>query len=190
MAGAAQGDRAACKSAVFLFNPETAPYADFFLNSFKAAAAAFAIAAITAPVRDVSQLEKVIAEQSSEPNSGLIVMPDAFTAAHREQITSFAARYHLPSVYPFRFFVQLGGLMSYGNDAQDNFRRAATYVDRILKGAQPGELPVQAPVKFELVINVKTAKGTWSQRAAFPARACGRGHRIGNVCCNCSGLLL
>jgi putative ABC transport system substrate-binding protein len=144
--------------AVFLFNPETAPYADFFLNSFKAAAETFTVATIVAPVRDASKLEQTIAEQSSEANSGLIVMPDAFTAAHREQITSLAARYRLPSIYPFRFFAQLGGLLSYGNDAQDNFRRAATYVDRILKGAQPGELPVQAPVKFELVINVKTAK--------------------------------
>jgi putative ABC transport system substrate-binding protein len=144
--------------AAFLFNPETAPYADFFLNSFKAAAATFAVTAIGAPVRDASQLEKVIVEQSTEPNSGLIIMPDAFTAAHREQIPSFAARYRLPSVYPFRFFTQLGGLISYGNDAQDNFRRAATYADRILRGEKPADLPVQAPVKFELVINLKTAQ--------------------------------
>jgi putative tryptophan/tyrosine transport system substrate-binding protein len=85
-------------------------------------------------------------------------MPDSFTSAHRAEITSLAARYRLPAVYPFRFFAEVGGLLSYGNDQLDNFRRAATYIDRILKGAKPSELPVQAPVKFELVINLKTAK--------------------------------
>jgi hypothetical protein len=85
-------------------------------------------------------------------------MPDDFTIAHRVEITSLAARYRLPAVYPLRFFAELGGLLSYGNDLLDNFRRAATYADRILKGAKPSELPVQAPVKFELVINLKTAK--------------------------------
>ena len=77
---------------------------------------------------------------------------------HRAEVTSLAARYRLPAVYPRRFFAELGGLLSYGNDQIDNFRRAATYADRILKGAKPSELPVQAPVKFELVINLKTAK--------------------------------
>ena len=85
-------------------------------------------------------------------------MPDSFTDAHRVEITSLAARYRLPAVYPFRFFAEVGGLLSYGVDRTDNFRRAATYVDRILKGEKPSELPVQAPVKFELVINLKTAK--------------------------------
>jgi putative ABC transport system substrate-binding protein len=85
-------------------------------------------------------------------------MPDSFTDAHRVEITSLAARYRLPAVYPFRFFAEVGGLLSYGVDRTDNFRRAATYVDRILKGDKPAELPVQAPTKFELVINLKTAK--------------------------------
>ena len=85
-------------------------------------------------------------------------MPEAFLNAHRAEITSLAARYRLPAVYAFRFFTELGGLLSYGNDIPDNYRRAATYVDRILKGANPSELPIQAPVKFELVINLKTAK--------------------------------
>ncbi len=142
----------------FLFNPATAPYAEYYLNPFKAAAASFAVEAIAAPVRDTSELESVIAAQAREPNGGLIVMPDTFTTAHRAEITSLAARYRLPAVYPFRFFTELGGLLSYGNDLLDNFRRAATYADRILKGAKPSELPVQAPVKFELVINLKTAK--------------------------------
>ena len=85
-------------------------------------------------------------------------MPDSFTLAHRVEITSLAARYRLPAVYPYRFFAEVGGLLSYGDDWTDNFRRAATYADRILKGDKPSELPVQAPVKFELVVNLKTAK--------------------------------
>ena len=93
-----------------------------------------------------------------EPNGGLIVVPDTFLLVHREAITSLAARYRLPTVYPFRSFTDAGGLLSYGNDTIDNYRRAASYVDRILKGEKPGELPVQIPVKFELVINLKTAK--------------------------------
>jgi putative tryptophan/tyrosine transport system substrate-binding protein len=85
-------------------------------------------------------------------------MPEAFAIANRVEITSLVARYRLPTIYPYRFFTELGGLLSYGNDLTDNFRRAATYADRILKGEKPSELPVQAPVKFELVINLKTAK--------------------------------
>ena len=85
-------------------------------------------------------------------------MPDSFTNAHRAEITSLAARYRLPAVYPYRLFAEVGGLLSYGIDMRDNFRRTATYVDRILKGEKPGELPVQAPVKFELVINLKAAR--------------------------------
>jgi putative ABC transport system substrate-binding protein len=96
--------------------------------------------------------------KARKPNGGLIVMPDTFTDAHRVEITSLAARYRLPAVYPYRQFTSVGGLLSYGDDLIDNFQRAPTYVDRILKGAKPSELPVQAPVRFELVINLKTAK--------------------------------
>jgi putative ABC transport system substrate-binding protein len=142
----------------FLVNPATAPYAESFLNPFKAAAASFAVEAIVAPVHDASELETVVGAHAREPNGGLIVMPSAFATIHRMEITSLAARYRLPAVYPYRFFTDLGGLLSYGNDFPDNFRRAASYVDRILKAAKPSELPVQAPVKFELVINLKTAK--------------------------------
>ena len=141
-----------------LFNPATAPYAEYYLGPFKAAAASLASEMIAAPVRDTSELESAIAAQARAPNGGLVVMTDSFLVAHRAEITSLAARYRLPAVYPFRFFVELGGLMSYGNDLFDSFRRAATYADRILKGATPNELPVQAPVKFELVLNLKTAK--------------------------------
>jgi putative tryptophan/tyrosine transport system substrate-binding protein len=141
-----------------LFNPATAPYAEYWLNPFKAAAASFAVQAIVAPVHDLSELESVVAAQAHEPNGGLIVMPDTFTTEHRSEITSLAARYRLPAVYPYPIFAEFGGLLSYGDDLTDNFRRAASYVDRILKGEKPSELPVQAPVKFELVINLKTAK--------------------------------
>jgi putative tryptophan/tyrosine transport system substrate-binding protein len=141
-----------------LFNPATATYAEYYLNPFKAAAASFGVEAITAPVNDTSELESVVAAQARQPNSGLIVMPDSFLNVHRAEIVLLADRYRLPTVYPTRFFAELGGLLSYGVDQLDNFRRAATYADRILKGAKPSELPVQLPVKFELVINLKTAK--------------------------------
>src|SRR5262249_20218026 len=107
-----------------LFNPATATYADYYLNPFKAAAASFGVEAIAAPIHDASELDSVIAAQAREPNSGLIVPPDPFTVAHRAEIISLAARYRLPAVYPVRSWPELGGLLSYGNDLTDNFRRA------------------------------------------------------------------
>jgi putative ABC transport system substrate-binding protein len=146
-------------SVAFLFNPATAPDSgSYFLGPFKAAAPSFRVEAIAAPVHDTSELESVIAAQARTPNSGLIVMPGAFLTAHRAEITSLAARYRLPAVYPYRSYTELGGLLSYGNNLVDNFRGAANYADRILLGAKPSELPVQAPVKFELVVNLKAAK--------------------------------
>ena len=142
----------------FLFDSANATYAEYFLNPFKASAASFALEAVAAPVRDTSEVETIVAALAREPNGGLMVMPGGFLNVHRAEIISLAAQHHLPTVYPFRFFTELGGLLSYGNDFRDNYRRAATYVDRILKGAKPSELPVQAPVKFELTINLKTAK--------------------------------
>jgi putative ABC transport system substrate-binding protein len=141
-----------------LFNPVTATYAEYFLNPFKAAAVHFGVEAIAAPVRDTSEFASAIAVQAREPNGGLVVMPDTFMNTHRVEITSLAARYRLPAVYPYRFFAEVGGLLSYANDILDNYRRVATYADRILKGAKPSELPVQGPVKFHLAINLKTAK--------------------------------
>jgi len=141
-----------------LFNPVTAPYAEDFLKPLKSAARSFAVEAIAAPVRDMRELESVVAAQARLPNGGLIVLPDSFMSTHRAEITTLAARYRLPAVYPFRYYAEAGGLLAYGNVQIDNFRRAAIYADRILKGARPSELPVQAPVKFELVINLKTAK--------------------------------
>jgi putative ABC transport system substrate-binding protein len=116
------------------------------------------VKAIAAPVADTAALTSVVAAEAREPNSGLIVCPDSFMDVHRAEVTVLAARHRLPAVYPFRQFTEVGGLLSYGNDQRDNYRRAAVYVDRILRGAQPAELPVQAPTKFELVINLKTAK--------------------------------
>src|SRR5215510_14432043 len=140
-----------------LFNPATAPYANYWLNPFKAAAGSFAVEANASLVHDTLELEPVIAARALTPNGGLVVMPDTFTSAHRAEIIALAARHRLPAIYPFRFFTELGGLLSYGNDLIDDFRRAAIYADRILKGAKPGELPVQLPIKFEMVINLKTA---------------------------------
>jgi putative tryptophan/tyrosine transport system substrate-binding protein len=158
-----------------LFNPAVAPYADSYLNPFKAAAASFGVEAIAAPVRDMSELESVVAAQARSPNGGLIVMPDTFTDVHRAEIISLAARSGLPAVYPRRTFTELGGLLSYGIDQFDSYRRAATYADRILKGEKPSELPVQAPVKFELVINLKAAKALGLE---VPAQLLGRADEV------------
>ena len=142
-----------------LWNPATAPYVSkYFLDAFKAAASSLAVEPIIPSVHDAAELEAAIAAQAREPNGGLIVMPDTFTTVHRAKITALAAQYRLPAVYPFRFFAAVGGLLSYGGDTADSYRRAAGYADRILRGEKPSELPVQAPAKFQLVINLKTAK--------------------------------
>ena len=144
--------------AAFLFNPATAPYVSYYLNPFNAAASSLGLEAIAAPVHDTSEIETVIAAHAREPNGALIVIPDGFLNVHRAEIIILAARYRLPAVYPWRFFAEAGGLLSYGSEQRDEFLLAASYADRILKGEKPSELPVQAPVKFELVINLKTAK--------------------------------
>jgi putative ABC transport system substrate-binding protein len=142
-----------------LFDPQTAPYVPrYYQGSLEAAARSLGIEPRANPVHDVRQLESAVAAFAREPNAGLIVMPDSFNVIHRGRIIELAAVHKLPAIYPYRFASSEGGLISYGNDQVDLFRRAATYVDRILKGEKPGELPVQAPTKFELVINFKTAK--------------------------------
>jgi putative ABC transport system substrate-binding protein len=141
-----------------VFDPGMAPFASYYLNPFKAAAASLGMEAIVAPVDDMAELERAIDTSAHEPNSGLIVMPDAFMIGHHADITSLVARYRVPTVYPFRIFAEGGGLVSYGSSALDEFRRAASYADRILKGAKPSELPVQTPINFDLVVNLKTAK--------------------------------
>jgi putative ABC transport system substrate-binding protein len=141
-----------------VFDPAMAPFASYHLNPFKAAAASLGMEAIVAPIDDMAALERVVATLAREPNGGLVVMPDAFTIGHHADLTSLVARYRVPTVYPFRIFAKVGGLVSYGSSALDEFRRAASYADRILKGAKPSELPVQTPINFDLVINLKTAK--------------------------------
>jgi putative tryptophan/tyrosine transport system substrate-binding protein len=140
-----------------LFNPNTTPYANYFLRSFEAAASSFAVEAIPTPVHDTSELERAVAAFAVEPKAGLIAMPDVFTTVHRDLIISLAARHRLPALYPLRLFAVNGGLVSYGIESTDVLRQAATYVDRILKGAKPAELPVQLPTKYTLVVNLKTA---------------------------------
>ncbi|MGA8397049.1 MAG: ABC transporter substrate-binding protein, partial [Pseudolabrys sp.] len=144
--------------AAFLFNPATTPYADIYLKPFKAAAASLGLEAVVATVHDTAELDTVIAAQAREPNGGLIVMPDGFLNVHRAEVILLAARNDLPAVYPWRFFAEQGGLLSYGSEQRGLFRIAASYVDRILKGEKPADLPVQAPTEYELVINLKTAK--------------------------------
>ena len=141
-----------------VFNPQSAPYADLFLRPVEAAAPSFSVAPIAAAVRDPADVDRVFDALAREPNGGLIVFPDISMTNYREAIISLAARHRLPAIYPFRFFADSGGLMSYGTDVAEVFRRAATYVDRVLKGTTPGELPIQTPTKYELIINLKTAK--------------------------------
>jgi len=113
---------------------------------------------VAAPVRSPTDIEVAINAFTQEPNGGMIVIPDAYTVAHRQRIIALAAEYRVPAVYGFPYFAKDGRLVSYGSDPADQYRKAATYVDRILKGEKPADLPVQAPTKFELVINLKTAK--------------------------------
>jgi putative ABC transport system substrate-binding protein len=128
------------------------------LQAVEAAAPSLGTQIIPAGVENAADIERSIAEIGREANGGLIVMPDSITLIHRKLIVSLAERYRLPAIYPFRYFPDDGGLISYGIDLADVWRRAATYVDRILKGSAAGDLPVQQPTKFELVINLKTAK--------------------------------
>jgi putative tryptophan/tyrosine transport system substrate-binding protein len=141
-----------------LFNPATAVPIPFFMPSIQAAASSFSVEVSTAPVHTKDEIEGVIAAQARSPGSGLIVMPDAFNEPIRELIIALAARYSVPTIYYNRFFSEPGGLISYGEARGETFRLAAGYIDRILKGEKPADLPVQAPTKFELIINLKTAK--------------------------------
>jgi putative tryptophan/tyrosine transport system substrate-binding protein len=143
--------------AAVIRNPMT-PAGSGQLGAIQAVAPSFRVEISLIDVRDTSEIEHAIAAFAREPNGGLIVLSTSLALAHREQIIASAARYRLPAVYPFRIYVNNGGLVSYGPDQIDPYRRAAGYVDRILKGEKPADLPVQAPTKYELVINLKTAK--------------------------------
>ena len=144
----------------FVFNPKTAPYINsgYYQEPFGAAAASFAIKLIANPVENPRELEGVVSALGRDRGGGLIVIPDSFNIIHREQIIMLAAHHRVPAIYPYGFAVQEGGLISYGVDQIDLFRRAASYVNRILKGEKPADLPVQTPTKFESAINLKTAR--------------------------------
>jgi putative ABC transport system substrate-binding protein len=141
-----------------LFNPQTEPYARYYLDTFHAGAAALSVMAIEAPFHDAVEIESVMTNLGSNSDAGLVVMPGTSTGVHRELICALAARFRLPAIYPFRYFISSGGLLYYGIDSRDLLRGAASYVDRILRGAKANELPVQLPTKFEMVINLKAVK--------------------------------
>jgi ABC-type uncharacterized transport system substrate-binding protein len=142
-----------------LFNPQTAPYVErYYQGPFEAAARSFGVQTSASPLRSEAEITSAVTALQGEPPGGLIMMPDTFNIVHRERIIALAAQYKLPTIYPYTFAVRESGLISYGVDLVDLFRRAADYVDRILKGAKPAELPMQAPIKFELAINLKTAR--------------------------------
>jgi putative ABC transport system substrate-binding protein len=141
-----------------MFNPETAPYYGMYLRSIEAATSAIGVELIAVEVHSETDISNVIGKLGSEPDGGLFVLPDSHNVVHRKRIIELAAQYRLPAIYYFRYFASDGGLISYGPDEMDLFVRTASYVDRILKGASPSDLPVQQPTKFELVINLKTAK--------------------------------
>lgn len=143
--------------AALLFNPSTAPPLEFYLPSIKSAAASFGIETFVAAVSDKDEIEGVISAQARDPGGSMIVMPDAFNTTNQHLIVALAARYKVPAIYGNNF-ADAGGLIYYGADFLESFRLAAGYVDRVLKGTKPEELPIQLPAKFELVINVKTAK--------------------------------
>jgi ABC-type uncharacterized transport system substrate-binding protein len=140
------------------FNPVSAPYAESYLIVLRSAASALGVEVIDSAVTDMAALETFVTAQAREPNTGIIPMPSSFSTGHTNELAAMTIRYRLPGIYPVRSFASAGGLLSYGNDVRDNYRRAATFADRILKGANPRDIPVQFPTKFNLVINLKTAK--------------------------------
>jgi ABC-type uncharacterized transport system substrate-binding protein len=140
----------------YLFNPNTAPL--LYAKAVETAAPSLSVKSIPAAVHNAVEIERALAQVARESDSALLVLPDLFNATNRQSIITLAARHVLPAVYPFRYFVTSGGLMSYGTELLDTYRQAASYVDRILKGERPSDLPVKQPTKFELVINLKTAE--------------------------------
>jgi putative ABC transport system substrate-binding protein len=147
------------KRAAAMFNPDMAPgRGSYYLPAFEAAARSLKVAPIAAPVHSDAEIETVITSLGREPGGGLVLMPDNFNNVHRASIIAHAARNNVPAVYFAALFARDGGLLSYGSNGPDIFRRAASYVDRILRGEKPAELPVQLPVKFEMALNANTAK--------------------------------
>jgi putative ABC transport system substrate-binding protein len=143
--------------AAFVGNPKSGTY-DYFVKAAKAAAPSLAVEVVSLPVEDAADIERSIESFARVPDGGLVLPPDVTLITHRDLIIALAARHRLPAIYPFHLFVAAGGLISYGTDQIDMFRLAAFYVDRILRGDKPADLPVQAPTKFETALNLKTAK--------------------------------
>jgi len=141
-----------------MFKPALGQAVPLFQDLLKLAAPRFGVQLIEVPVHDPGDIELALTKLGREPGGGLVVLPDTFLAPNLKLILELAARHQLPAIYPFRYFVSAGGLVSYGPDVDDQFRQAAGYVDRILRGEKPGDLPVQQPTKFEMVINIKTAR--------------------------------
>jgi putative ABC transport system substrate-binding protein len=141
-----------------VFNPETAPYYPVWLREFKALPQPLAVELVAAPVHDEVEIEAAVVALAREPGGVLISAADPFIVRHRGLIATLAQRHRVPTIHQLREFAAEGGLMSYGPDMYDIFRRSASYVDRVLKGEKPADLPAQAPTKFELVINLKTAR--------------------------------
>jgi len=150
-----------------VFNPDTAPFADQFVRPISATASTFKLKPVVVAAREPAGLERMIAEFAQEANGGLLVLPDVSTVNHRREIIALAARHRLPAIYPYRLFATSGGLVSYGSDIADIYRRAASFADRILRGGNPGSMPIEAPTKFELVINLRSAK---EMQIEVPAR--------------------
>ena len=141
-----------------IFNPTTAPYAGPFVQFAKAAASSLSVEATATPVHREAEIENTVIRLAHTPDSGLVCITDSFMTSHRALIVELANKYRLPAIYPFPLFVSGGGLMSYGVDTVDMGQRAASYIDRILRGEAPANLPVQLPTKFNLMINLKAAK--------------------------------
>jgi ABC-type uncharacterized transport system substrate-binding protein len=148
----------ATKRIALMFNPDVTPFAEHIVRSAKAAGPKLGLTPFATPVRHISEIENVISNLNRETDSGLVVFPDSFLAFNREKIVSLISSHRIVAIYPFKYWTETGGLVSYGSETSELYRNAAYYVDRILKGEKPADLPVQAPVKYELVINLKTAK--------------------------------
>jgi putative ABC transport system substrate-binding protein len=164
-------------AAALIYNPETAPYFNYYLQSFEVAARSIGMQPMGAAVRTAEEIERIVASLGNRGSAGLVMMPDSFMQTKRnlDLVITLAARHRVATIYPFPFCVAAGGLISYGTDNADLYRRAPTYVDRILKGAKPADLPVQLPTKFVLAVNLKTAKALG---LTVPATLLGRADEV------------
>ena len=163
--------------AVLMYNPATAPYIAFYQEPFEAAARSNGIEPIAAPLHAAADIEHVFEIHGNRSDTGLVLPPDVFTSTkvNLDLINALALRTHLPTIYPYRYMVDAGGLISYGIDSVDLYRRAPAYIDRILKGDRPADLPVQLPTKFEMAVNLKAAKALGIE---MPATLLGRADEV------------